>query len=1445
MSEKVASTSLPFAKAYGRGTLDDAIERAVSRGAAKLAKTEKGRAAVEMLLKTAASGGSEGMEEVLSDLLNPIAANLTYTSGETADLEQTIEDFFVGALLGLAGTGTQTLLSAPEKLRRGKAADELNGAIEEAIANVRQDAGEEAAMEAPVFTAAPTTDSQEIYRRQLSVQRAGASLGENGAKALRASYDEGTAVAMDDAQAFSGFAQVYNAALKGKKTDKAEAMALPEHMRLAAENAAQRDRAKAAQAAYFGKDAGLVQDRLARRAKLTRKDRQVLDSTAKVLGVQVKFAETVAEGRANAQYENGVITIALDAQDPVRTAFIHEAVHRVREAAPEAYSALADFVQENMSQGASEHALQRRAAMYQSMDVSAISEEMVADAFGRMMGDSEGLVRFARRDRNAAQRLLDAILDFIDRVKTALGRKDLRLTKDQMAEFRDLEGRLGEMEETLQGALKKAHAQGRVKENAASEGGRKSYSLKAFEDGTRFVDVQTEQEQFDGLSDKEKTRLAIQIIKEKFAGRVVGVENRVFVNGKSAAEYGHPVKRLSPEFVNAKMRASTELDNLLDAGMNFRTEADGRDGHVHPDATGDFRYFDTIFKVGDAYYKGVINIKPTERGLLLKDVTKIENITQDLYSSYGKDPKSVFLRDVSMANVSQNGENVKGKFSMKTDSQGRELTEQQREYFKDSKVVDADGRLKVMYRGGNGDFTVFDRKKSSYSNLYGRGFYFTDSEAHAKQYGNARAFYLNITDPVSTTETTITKAQMRKFLKAVAENEDDFSFENYGYDATVDSVLKSVYGKSDFAMLYDVEQTAIGDMAAAVELLNEVNGTRYDGLILDTETVAFRSNQIKDVANQAPTEDQDIRYSLKETAESREALKRFQALERENKALKEKMDYWKGQTKRTKLAATDKKAVAKAAKELIRAYGAEVEVESVRERMQALYDYIAAGEQGKDELTFTEAKRRAEDIARDIAENAVEENDEVYRTYAGLRERLKKAGLVISEKDSRDVANYGERQRANRSRVQVKKGARSNVDQVYKELAEEWPEFFDEEAVTHPADQLAQIFDVAEDISQVTAYNPFSMELDQATEGIAAEILEGFFDLPQAKATFADKQAQRLDAAKAKGKAETARAKEAGKERVAKVREQRDEKIGTLKEEWQEKLDRAVLGEKMAGGRELAREKRLNKEREAKARERRAARVLRARILRHTKDMAKKLLTPTDKQHIPENLRGVVRSVLESINQESKYTVTADGKRVKDGSGSPTRRTAAFLKLKERLQGMQDELVLDPALFGDAAEAVQGKLDAVIAMADVRLDEMSAEQLQEVWTVIRAVETAISTAGKTLALEKYKNTREWADAIHAAAVMRRSRRTSGRHFALDLETPYTFFSRFGDAGKGRAGEMGTTYKSPACCREAGSGAFVWMGESGGRGSGGERKSGRGMTPGPAGALRQKRRQSGK
>lgn len=103
---------------------------------------------------------------------------------------------------------------------------------------------------------------------------------------------------------------------------------------------------------------------------------------------------------------------------------------------------------------------------------------------------------------------------------------------------------------------------------------------------------------------------------------------------------------------------------------------------------------------------------------------------------------------------------VKETFSNQ-DSAGNQLSEGQQEYFKDSKERDNQGRLRVMYRGDSTEVTVFDRKKSSYSNLYGRGFYFTNSASHAGQYGQATAYYLNITNPVSTTDCTITKKQFQ------------------------------------------------------------------------------------------------------------------------------------------------------------------------------------------------------------------------------------------------------------------------------------------------------------------------------------------------------------------------------------------------------------------------------------------------------------------------------------------------------------------------------------------------------------------------------------------------------------------------------------------------------------------------------------------------------------
>ena len=190
-----------------------------------------------------------------------------------------------------------------------------------------------------------------------------------------------------------------------------------------------------------------------------------------------------------------------------------------------------------------------------------------------------------------------------------------------------------------------------------------------------------------------------------------------------------------------------------------------------------------------------------------------------------------------------------------------------------SKIVNADGTPKVMYHGSPAQFTIFDKSKAKSGGHYGRGFYFTDSTSHAGTYGNLYSVYLNIRNPLQSGGEAVSRSQVRKYLEAVAENED-YSIENYGtYD--VDAVLDIVMGQAKtadaFQIIQDISATAIGDMVEAAELFNRVNGTEFDGIVAPTETVAFYPGQIKSATDNIGTFDKnnpDIRFSLSDAGDA-------------------------------------------------------------------------------------------------------------------------------------------------------------------------------------------------------------------------------------------------------------------------------------------------------------------------------------------------------------------------------------------------------------------------------------------------------------------------------------------------------------------------------------------------------------------------------------------------
>ena len=225
---------------------------------------------------------------------------------------------------------------------------------------------------------------------------------------------------------------------------------------------------------------------------------------------------------------------------------------------------------------------------------------------------------------------------------------------------------------------------------------------------------------------------------------------------------------------------------------------------------------------------------------------------------------------------------------MDTDSDGRKLSAEQREYFFGSKVVDADGRLKPVYHGSPAVFTEFSTDfMSQHGSSEGQGFYFTDykpmAEGYQKDGGQLLEGYLDIKKPLSDSEITLTRAEVKKLLQAVDPTGDEVlvnydpaggigypskTWYNRALDATVKAAMD--YSSSDSEILAEI---ANGGAGAGAVLEAARNTLGYDGYIVEgkydnaTVYVAFDSSQFKNIDNTAPTESKDIRYSLMEDAQ--------------------------------------------------------------------------------------------------------------------------------------------------------------------------------------------------------------------------------------------------------------------------------------------------------------------------------------------------------------------------------------------------------------------------------------------------------------------------------------------------------------------------------------------------------------------------------------------------
>lgn len=250
----------------------------------------------------------------------------------------------------------------------------------------------------------------------------------------------------------------------------------------------------------------------------------------------------------------------------------------------------------------------------------------------------------------------------------------------------------------------------------------------------------------------------------------------------------------------------------------------------------------------------------------------------------GNDPTKVHSKEVNPSRIAWiNGDEgqyasvsiapTSSFFETKTDNKGRQLSTQQQEYFKDSKVRDENGNLIEVYHASKNKFTKFDKSKirtgiTLYSNN-GDGFYFTDSKGMIDDYiqnGEVYSVYLNITKPFTVENNLSDEAKnvLVDFSKQTYYNhQEEESKKRFGryeiFDAddigqisgsAILSRVVSAYGDEFTQFLKDKGYDGI--KASVTDYHN--TGSKYD-------YIAFEPNQIKNVDNVNPTASDDIRYS--------------------------------------------------------------------------------------------------------------------------------------------------------------------------------------------------------------------------------------------------------------------------------------------------------------------------------------------------------------------------------------------------------------------------------------------------------------------------------------------------------------------------------------------------------------------------------------------------------
>ena len=405
---------------------------------------------------------------------------------------------------------------------------------------------------------------------------------------------------------------------------------------------------------------------------------------------------------------------------------------------------------------------------------------------------------------------------------------------------------------------------------------------------------------------------------------------------------------------------------------------------------------------------------------------------------------------------------------------------------------------------------------------------------------------------------------------------------------------------------------------------------------------------------------------------------------------------------------TSQTQVQRVARQLKKSTGSKMDTPRLMVQLKGLFDYIG----NNDDVTFSSVMDQAKEIAHELLDSTPEHT--VRDEYAQeVLDTLRGMAITLSDEQKAETAYHHDRYGNYRKRlfgaVNLAKNGQP-LDSAWQELAELYPGTFDaEENSQNMPERLLEIVEELKD--SYCSYD--GMDMDDAATTVAYDIFDAYMDTPEYK-TYAQRQNDRFTAMQNKYRKRLQSVKDDYRQRY-------EEKLKAVQSK--SRQDKADMRTQYAD--QLKAQRQLYAERRHRDVEKRRKTVRKNKIKKQILDLMSLAANGGKERRVPNGLLDSVKELGRAVVLDGKAGERLDSylNKVRDGF--------------DKIEGNDSQKTEYATLVEDYNNLFKGQiLQLKESIGDKSINDMTADELEQTYQLIRSVKKAVTNSNRLFKAEK-------------------------------------------------------------------------------------------------------------